>query len=131
MRTSTASSFLPVRPSRISGYAFNLSGGLGSGSYFQDPVTIGEWIHVVVVFNLDDPPTGTPPGSVRIYKNGALRGVTPLRQFKVIPGNGTAPFRIATRDRHSYFLGAIAKVAVYDRELTAAQILSHHDSMVH
>jgi concanavalin A-like lectin/glucanase superfamily protein len=121
---------VPARPNRISGYAFNLSGGLGSGAYFQDPVTVGEWIHVVVVFNLDEVPTGTPPGSVKIYKNGTLRGVTPLRQFQVIPGNGTAPFRVATRDRHSFFLGAIAKVAVYDRELTAAQILSHHDAMV-
>jgi hypothetical protein len=120
----------PPRPSRISGYAFNLSGGLGSGSYFQDPVAMGEWIHVVVAFNLDDP-TGKPPGSVKIYKNGALRDATPLRQFHVTPGNGTAPFRIATRDRHSFFPGAIAKVAVYDRELTAAQILSHHDTMVH
>jgi hypothetical protein len=122
---------VPPRPSRISGYAFNLSGGEGSGSYFQDPVAIGEWIHVVVVFNLDDFPTETPPGSAKIYKNGALRGVTPLRQFQVIPGHGTAPFRVATRDRRSYFLGAIGKVAVYARELTAAQILSHHDGMVH
>jgi hypothetical protein len=41
------------RPSRISGYAFNLSGGEGSGAYFQDPVALGEWIHVVVAFNID------------------------------------------------------------------------------
>lgn len=118
------------RPSRISGYAFSRSGGEGSGSYFQDPVAVGEWIHVVVVFNLDDFPANTPPGSAKIYKNGALRDTTPLSQFRVIPANGTAPLRVATRDRHSYFLGAIGKVAVYDRELTGSQILSHHQSMV-
>jgi hypothetical protein len=118
------------RPSRISGYAFNLSGGEGSGAYFQDPVAIGEWIHVVVAFNLDEFPTDTPPGSVKIYKNGALRAVVHLSQFRVIPGNGTAPFRVATRDRHSYFLGAVGKVALYDRELTAAQVLSHHEGMI-
>ena len=47
------------RPNRISGYAFNPQGGLGSGSYFQDPVTKGEWIYVAVV--IDD---RTSPGTI-------------------------------------------------------------------
>ena len=117
------------RPSRISGYAFNLSGGEGSGAYFQDPVAVGEWIHVVVAFNLDEFAADTPPGSVKIFKNGVPRSVVHLSQFRVVPGNGTAPFRVATRDRHSYFLGAVCKVAVYDRELTDAQVLNHYEGM--
>lgn len=28
----------PPRPNRISGYAFNPAGGLGSGAFFQDPI---------------------------------------------------------------------------------------------
>ena len=118
-----------ARPSRVSGYAYNLSGGLGSGSYFQDPVSVGEWIHVVVTYNLDDLPSERPPGSVKIYKNATLRDTTPLSQFQVTPSNGTAPLRVGTRDRRSYFLGAIGKVAVYDRELSAAQIMSHYQMM--
>jgi len=118
-----------ARPNRVSGYAFNAAGNLGSGSYFQDPVAVGEWIHVAVAFNLDDFPTDTPPGSVKIYKNGVLRDTTPLSQFQVVPANGTAPLRIATRDRRSYFLGAIGKVAIYDRDLAAAQILGHYQEM--
>jgi hypothetical protein len=117
------------RPSRISGYAFNLAGNLGSGSYFQDAVTAGEWIHVAVAFNLDDLPTETPPGSVKIYKNGVLRDTTPLSQFQVVPANGTAPLRIGTRDRRSFFPGAIGKVALYDRELNAATLLAHSQEM--
>jgi hypothetical protein len=40
-KTNTES---PERPNRISAYAWNLSGGLGSGGYFQDPVTVNQWI---------------------------------------------------------------------------------------
>lgn len=34
------------RPNRISCYAFNLSGGLGAGSYFQDALSLNQWIHI-------------------------------------------------------------------------------------
>jgi hypothetical protein len=52
------------RANRISFYVFNQSGGLGIGSYFQDAVTPGEWIHVV----------GVADGQqTRIYKNGVAR----------------------------------------------------------
>jgi hypothetical protein len=36
-----------VRANRISGYVFNQGGGLGAGSYFEDRVRPGEWIHLV------------------------------------------------------------------------------------
>src|SRR6266702_6673572 len=36
----------PPRPNRVSFYVFNLVGGEGIGSYFQEPVRAGEWIHV-------------------------------------------------------------------------------------
>lgn len=54
----------PPRPNRISFYVFNLAGGEGIGSHFQEPVTVGEWIHVV----------GTADGEVTsIYKNGEFK----------------------------------------------------------
>ena len=37
----------PNRRNRISFYVFNPDGHLGVGSYFQDPVIQGEWIHVL------------------------------------------------------------------------------------
>lgn len=112
------------RPNRISGYAFNLSGGLGSGSYFQDPVMVGEWIHVAVVIG-----TRTRPGTVSIYKNGVLRKTTPLSQFDVTPQAGSAPLRIGTRDFGSFFRGAIGKFALYAYPLTAAQLQNHYGKM--
>jgi len=116
-RTNTAS---PARPNRISGYAFNLVGGLGSGSYFQDPVTVGGWIHVAVVIN-----TRVRPGVISIYKNGVLRKTTPLSQFDVVPRPGNAPLRIGTRDFGSFFRGAIGKFAIYAYPLTQAKIAAH------
>jgi len=119
----------PPRPNRISGYGFNLNGGLGSGAYFQDIVGIGEWIHVAVVISTRHRSGQYPTGYVRIFKNGALRKTVPLVQFDVIPGNGAAPFRVGTRNRKSYFMGAIGKVAVYDYELDLSQLAEHHHAM--
>ena len=119
----------PVRPNRISAYAYNLSGGLGSGSYFQDPVTTGQWI--MVTFVIDDQASRTwPDGYVAIYKNAVLRGRVSLGQFDVRPQASDAPFRIATRDLESYFQGAIAKVAVYGYVLSTADIAGTYNAML-
>jgi len=118
-RTNSAS-----RPNRVSGYVFNLSGGLGSGSYFQDPMIAGQWMHVALVIQ-----TRTRPGTVSIYKNGVLRDTTPLSQFQVVPHEGRAPLRIATRDLNSYFKGAIGKFAVYAYPVTATRLLAHVQAM--
>ncbi len=112
------------RPNRVSGYVFNLTGGLGSGSYFQDAVQMGQWMYVVMV--VDD---RNGDGSVSLYKNGVLRKTTPLSQFNVTPRAGTAPVRIATRDLNSYFKGAIGKFAIYGYPLTGAQITAHYQEM--
>ena len=117
------------RPNRISGYAFNRSGGLGVGSYFQDAVVAGQWIHVVLVINTVARSDRYPTGYTMIYKNGVRRDQDDLSALGIVPGNGTAPVRIGTRDRNSFFAGAIGKVALYDRELSAATVSAHFAAM--
>lgn len=119
----------PPRPNRISGYVFNLSGGLGSGAYFQDAVAVGQWIHITLVINTKSTSSAYPTGYIKLYKNKSLRQTRGIDQFNVTPGAGTAPLRIATRGLNSFFLGAIGKVAVYDYELTSSQIANHQDVM--
>jgi Concanavalin A-like lectin/glucanases superfamily len=41
---------------------------------------------------------------------------------EVTPAHGTAPLRIGTRDRKSFFLGAIHEVRIWRRALTAAEV---------
>lgn len=118
----------PPRPNRISGYAFNLAGGLGTGSYFQDEVTVGRWIHYMLVINTVESDDTHPTGYTKVYKNGHLRDQDALTSFATVPGDGTAPFRIATRNFDSFFLGAIAKVAIYDYELPSATVLGHYQT---
>ena len=118
----------PPRPNRISGYAFNLSGGLGTGSYFQDNVVAGRWIHYMLVINTVDIDDSHPTGYTKIYKNGHVRDQDALTSFATVPGDGTAPFRIATRNFKSFFLGAVAKVAIYDYELRSATVLGHYQA---
>ncbi|OGD79729.1 hypothetical protein A2368_03870 [Candidatus Collierbacteria bacterium RIFOXYB1_FULL_49_13] len=118
------------RPNRISGYAFNLTGGLGVGSYFQDTVTAGNWIHYVLVINTVDVDGTYTTGYTKIYKNGSQRDKDSLASLSITPANGTTPFRVGTRDLSSFFEGAIGKVAVYDGELTPYQVLEHYQTMV-
>jgi Concanavalin A-like lectin/glucanases superfamily len=110
-----------ARPSRISFYVFNpkASSGekinLGVGAYFQDPVTVGEWIHVTGVAD------GAQQATV-IYKNGAKENQQLWSKEKIVPVHGTAPVRIATRDLNSFFLGAIRDVRVWNRALTKEEV---------
>lgn len=104
-----------TRPNRTSCYAFNLSGGLGAGSYVQEPVSTGEWIHIVAVYKY-------PTDEIKLYKNGSLKDQDSFSGYSIIPGNGTAPFRIGTRDFASYFEGAIDDVRIYDRALKKQEI---------
>ena len=119
---------VPVRPNRISGYVFNLAGGLGSGAYFQNTVVVGQWIMVTLVVN-DKASSGWPDGYIALYKDGSLEDQVSMKQYDVTPHAGNAPFCIGTRDNNSYFEGAIGKVAVYDRILTSSQIAATYSAM--
>lgn len=114
------------RPNRISGYSFNPSGGLGAGSYFQDRVTAGQWIHVALVFNTRARSSRYPMGYVKIYKNGSLRDTDSLQSYDIVPHSGTAPLRVGTGYLSSFFQGAVSDIAFYHRELGAARLRAHH-----
>jgi len=119
------------RPNRISGYLFNASGGQGAGSYFQEPVRSGQWIHYVLVINAAARSEAYPHGYTKIYRDGRLKAQNDLnyRGAAVAPARGDAPLRVGTRDLGSFFEGAVGKVAVYDRELAAERIARHHRVM--
>lgn len=116
---------IPPRANRISFYVFNPAGGEGIGSYFQEPVQAGEWIHVVGMADVE---------KTSIYKNGEFKkcdrytgtGPGPCHNYPperwITPKHGIAPLRIGTRDRKSFFLGAIREVRIWRRALTAAEV---------
>jgi len=114
------------RQNRISFYVFNPQGGLGIGSHFQDPVTPGEWIHVVGVIDGQN---------TYLYKDGVLRdcdqyqkGSAPAVKgcnqysFSITPANGTAPLRIGTVDLNSFMQGGIKEVRIWNRALAASEV---------
>ena len=111
-----------TRPNRTSCYAYNTSGGLGAGSYVQEGITIGEWIHYVAVYNYTS-------DSIFLYKNGVLRDADNFSDYSIIPGNGTAPLRIGTRDLNSYYKGVIDDIRIYSRVLNDTEINSlYHEN---
>lgn len=122
-------SFRENRPQRISGYAFNLEGGLGAGSYFQESINVGTWIHYVLVINTNETSSQYPTGYTKLYRDGVLKDQDKLSDYNIVPGNGTAPTRIGTRDFNSFFEGGLAKVAIYDYELSSQEIRNHYQAM--
>lgn len=119
------------RQNRISFYVFNADGHLGNGSYVQDPVTVGQWIHLVAVVN---------SRSTYLYKNGVLRDCDNYRPngpstcnppfVTVTPTNGTAPLRIGTTDLSSFFQGSIKDVRVWNRALTTGEVSAVYNGSV-
>jgi hypothetical protein len=119
------------RGNRIGFYIFNLAGGEGAGSEFQDPITPGQWIHVVAVANGQ---------STYIYKNGVLRrcdqytssatdSCTP--PFVIVsPQHGTAPFRIGSTTLESFFQGSIRDVRIWNRALSASEVSALYNGTV-
>ncbi len=116
------------RPSRISGYAFNPKGGQGAGAYVQDPVTPGQWIQLVLVFDRRSAP-GAPTGTVTLYKDGVWRDSDALASYDVDPVNGPAPLRVGTGYRRSHFAGAIGDVVFFDRALAPGRIRAHYRAL--
>lgn len=102
------------RANRVSFYVFNPRGLRGCGSYFQDPVVAGEWVHVVGVADASALTTA-------IYKNGELRHSDSYRDT-IDPAAGAAPLRFGTRDFSSFFQGAIGPVLVWSRPLTSPEV---------
>lgn len=135
------------RSSRISGYAYNLGGDLGAGSYYQDsgadPIAAGEWIHYVLTINttaeaIAADPVRFPTGYTRILvhrraADGTIQTFSDqdaLIDYGIVPGLGSSPFRIGTDNTKSYFKGAIGKVALYAYELSEETALNHAVKML-
>lgn len=113
----------PPRPNRISFYLFNLDGGLGEGSYFQEPVRPGEWIQVTGVAG---------DGNTAIYKNGEYircdeyngpsgRGCQAHGE-RIRPRHGNAPLCLGTRNLKSFFQGGLSQVRIWNRVLRTDEV---------
>lgn len=102
------------RANRVSFYVFNPEGKRGCGSYFQDPLVVGQWVHVVGVVD-------TMAQQTAIYKNGQLRH-SDSYSGQVTPAQGAAPLRLGTKDLASFFEGAIGSVRIWNRPLSVSEI---------
>lgn len=101
-------------PSRITTYAFNLSGS-GRSTYVQEDYEPYEWMHIVVVYNYLG-------NTIQIYKNGNYVRAATNYTSGYAPGIGSAPLRIATRDLNGFFEGAFDDLRIFNRTLTAQEI---------
>ena len=106
------------RPNRMSAYAFNLEGGLGSGSFVQEQVQENEWIHFVARYDVET-------NKITLFKNGSQKDQDDLYDatYGVQVQNGTAPLRLGTRSQWSYFQGRIDDLRIYNRALSDSEIL--------
>jgi hypothetical protein len=129
------------RPSRMSGYVFNSSAGLGSAADWQPAtgmIQAGKWLHVVAEYDLTSTPSGCSssyPGQINIWVNGVKWDMSNhlptgcMSQYSVRPSANSSALNIGTMALDTWFKGAIGKVAVYNHLLTQAQISNHYKAM--
>ena len=108
------------RPNRTSFYVFNACGCEGAGSYVEESVMLQEWVHFVGTVDTE---ANNGNGAIKWYKNGTLRDTDTLSGYNITPKNGNAPVRVGTRDFNSYFKGAIDNLLIYNRVLSAAEVM--------
>ncbi|MBS3089567.1 LamG domain-containing protein [Candidatus Pacearchaeota archaeon] len=101
------------KPYRISFYLFNLSGGLGAGSYVQETSQSDEQLLIIGVFN------GT---HVQMWKNGDFKDSDSIDDYGIISSNGEAPLQIGTLDNLNYFKGTISEIRIYSKALDFHEI---------
>jgi hypothetical protein len=102
----------PARQGRVSFYHFNPAGGLGAGSYVQDPMSTTE--HVIEAT--------ADLKQIQLAKDGVVRDTDLLSGYSIVPKNTTTPVRIGSRgDGTGFLVGKIRRVAFFDRVLTAAE----------
>jgi hypothetical protein len=59
--------------------------------------------------------------------DGAFHVAVPPRgTYEIMPADGGAPVRFATRDGNSFLTGGLDEVAIYPRELTGAEIVENY-----
>jgi hypothetical protein len=82
------------------------------------PIVANEWHHIVVIFNVTNPGTGS--GNFVLYVNGTA---TPLDSdtFSDWFGEGSPPLMIGA-DRNGNFKGQIDDVRIYNRVLSASEV---------
>ena len=107
----------PTRHRRTSFYAYNPSGGLGAGSFFQDE---NDGVGVVRIVGGQ---ISTKSGTTKMYKNGVLRDTDKLSDYNIVPKHTSATVGLGTRGDNSGFLvGTLYRVAFFNRALTAAEM---------
>lgn len=109
----------PLRRNRLSFYVFNEAAGTGVGSYFQETIIRGEWIHVVGAID---------SSKTHIYKNGVLKD-SDVYTASITPANTTAPLRFGTTSGNSssdpcYLYGFLRDVRIWNRKLTDEEVAS-------
>lgn len=126
------------RPRRESGYAFNPTdeygnGHLGAGSFWQENDPTSTFVFKCLTINTSYAGESvTFPGQTKIYKNGVLKDTDTFYgagTYKIYehPTN-SAPFRIGQVHDGSGFLGTIKMAAIYDHELTQAEVTTLNNS---
>lgn len=106
----------PQRVGRMSGYAFNLAGDKGSGSYHQDSACPTAERFFVVVYTMADIKVYCQVGNKMVQQHATV----PMSQFSVTPRDGKAPFRFGTRDKSGYFVGTGRRLLIAPTNMSLA-----------
>jgi hypothetical protein len=85
----------------------------------QEEIQEKEWIHFVARYDIES-------NKITLFKNGIQKDQDDLydKTYGVQVQNGTAPLRLGTRSKWSYFQGCIDDLRIYSRALSESEILA-------
>jgi hypothetical protein len=104
---------------------FNIDGATDGTVVVNDVVPVGEWTHVAATFKGGNPGGSGTSGYMKLYVNGVLQTVTVSSELNNPDdiNEGTFNSNIGVARTSDYeFDGEITEAAVWDEELTAADI---------
>jgi len=124
---STGGWGLIINPSGIPYFNTKLSGGGADAftRYASVSCTNGIWHNVVSVFTTST--TVIANNVASMYIDGFLSNGT-TSQISVYGGNTSATVQIGRRPSGTYYSGNISNVQIYNRELTATEILQNYNA---
>ena len=109
---------------------FNIDGATDGTVRADDVVPAAKWTHVAATFKGGDPGGSGTDGYMKLYVNGVLQTVTVSSELNnpddIAEGTFNSNIGVARTSDYE-FDGEITEAAVWDEELTAADILTIYD----
>jgi hypothetical protein len=110
-----------TRPSHLSLYAYNPTGGLGAGARWATPLEADRWYSIAAVFDMRS-------DRIALYVDG-VEATSGERIFeyqgdRIVPVSNGAPIQLGKRGSGADFVGSLRDLRFYSHALSPAEVVA-------